>query len=451
VLLLGCLPVAQAVSGQEAAPQPAAEKKEEAPAKSEPGKKADAAKDAPAEKRLEPRAMIRKLNAPTNVSFDKAPLKDVVSQLSKRHDVVIRLDEAALKRAKVSPDEPITATIKNLTLNAALQQLLKGLKLRHVSKDGQIVITSDVEELDLEKVGKEHVERKTEEAKVRAERVAAAERDAAVARQAGAPGMMPGLAAEDLAELEKQFTRQFRAAARIELNFVEKVCEPTPEQFQDIEDAVEKYRADIVNKYADQHKRAARGNRQVPGNPFPGDPHDMVRRSVARTVRTNLTAEQVARFEEETKERAADRQRAAVGYLVSRLDQDLNLSAEQREKLTESLAGNWNVTWDPQFDAMLRQPGAAFVPQLAERLVAPHLTPTQRKIWRASRENNQPNQGLLFFNMINGPMGPGMMRGMGIAIDVPDDGDEDEDQPPPRRAPDAGRKNRLNDADKADE
>ncbi len=421
-------------------PKAGDKKAEEVPLQPEPGKKADAPKDAAAEKKLDPRAMIRKLQAPTNVSFDKTPLKDVVAQLSKKHGVVIRLDEAALKRARVSPDTPITATIKNLTLNAALGQLLKGLKLRHVSKDGQIVITSDVEELDLEKVGKEHADRKNEEAKVRAERAAAAEHDAAVAQRAALQMMPPAMAPADLAELEKQFTRQFRAAARIELNFVEKVCEPTPEQLTEIKDALEKYRTDTVNKYADQHKRAARGNRPVAGNPFPNDPHDMVRRGVARTVRTNLTAEQVARFEKEIAERTADRRRAAVGHLVARLDRDLNLSGEQRDKLTESLTGNWNDTWEQQFEAMLRQPGAQFLPQLTERLVTPHLTPTQRKIWRASRETNQPNQEVMLFP-------GGFVGGMGIAVDaLGGDEDDDEDDARPQPAPDARRKNRLGDA-----
>ncbi|MGE5194649.1 MAG: hypothetical protein ACM3U2_19325 [Deltaproteobacteria bacterium] len=413
------------------------------PQKSATAKKGEAEKNAAEEKKLDPRAMIRKLQAPTTVNFDKTPLKDVAAQLSKRHGIVIRLDEAALKRAKVAPDAPITATIKNLTLNAALGQLLKGLKLRHLAKDGVIVITSDVEDLDLEKVGKEHVERKAEETRERAEladKAAAAARDAAIAQRVAAM-MGQAMAPADLAAMEKQFTRQFNAAARIELHFVDKVCEPTPEQRTEIDDALERYRADLVKKYSENHKRLARGGRQVAGNPFAGDVHEMVRRSIARTVKTNLSAGQVARFEEEIARRTADRKQAAVSHLVARLDGDLNLSAEQRDKLTESLAVNWTVTWDQQFEVMLRQPGAQFLPQLPERLVTPYLTPTQRKIWRAGRENNQPNQGVIFFQ-------GGFAGGLGIAVDVlgNDVDDEDDDEPVPPQAPDAGRKNRSNDA-----
>ena len=421
VLLLGSLLLAHIAIGQDAAQRPAAVKKQDEPGKSEPEKKADAPKDGDGEKRLDGPAMFRKLRSPANFTFDKTPLKDVAAQISKRQDVVIRLDDAALKRANVAPDTPVTATIKNLTLNAALEQILKGLKLRHVAKNGQLVITSDVEVLDLEKVGKEHVERKAEEARDRADRVAAAERDAGMP---GAPGAaMPGMPAGDLADLEKQFTRQFRAAARVEINFVEKVCQPTSEQLQDLEEALEKYRTDIANKYADKHKREVRGGRQVAGNPFPSDPRDMVRRIVARSVKTSLNAEQVNHFEGEVAERTADRKRAAVGHLIARLDRDLNLSADQRDRLTSALSENWNVTWEQQFETLLRQPGAQFFPQVRQGLIAPILTVTQRKIWRASLDSNQPNQELIFLqNGLIGAMG-GAINDLGNS-DLDDDDDE---------------------------
>jgi hypothetical protein len=382
-------------------------------------KKAAGDKKPDVENRLDRRTMIRKLADPAEIRADKTPLKDVLAKLSKQHGVPIQIDEAALKNAGVVPDVPVTATIKNLTLRAALGQLLKDQKLRYVNKDGVLVVTADVEVQDLEKVGKAHIERKAEEAQERAERVAAAVQDAAAAPARPGMAIDPAQAAADIDELQKQFTRQFRAALTVELNFVRKVCEPTDEQLDGIKEVLEKYRTDTIQKYSDAHKRAARQGRVV-GNPFPTEPRDMVRKSLARTVKTNLTAEQVARFDQEVARRKDDRRRAAVDMVVARLDHDLNLSIDQRDRLCESLAGNWSGTWSDQFEQFLKQPGSQFVPAITERLITPILTGTQKKIWRASKENNQANQGVIFFQ-------DNFIGGAAIQVDVLGNSDLDDD------------------------
>jgi hypothetical protein len=146
----------------------------------------------------------------------------------------------------------------------------------------------------------------------------------------------------------------------------------------------------------------------------------MVRKSLARTVKTNLTAEQVAQFDKEVARRKDDRRQAAVDTVVARLDYDLNLSADQRDRLRESLAGNWNPTWADQFEQFLRQPGSQFVPAITERLITPVLTGTQKKIWRASKEANQNNQGVIFVN-------DNFIGGAAIQVDVLGDSDLDGD------------------------
>src|SRR5262249_2437275 len=183
----------------EAPPTPDSQKKADGEKKAEETKAAEDKKPEGV-KPLDRKAMIRKLADPAEIRADKTPLKDVLAKLSKQHNVPIQIDDAALKNAGVATDVPITATIKNLTLRAALTQLMKDLKLRHTAKDGVIVVTADVEVQDLAKVGKAHVERKAEEVQERAERVAAA---AAPAR----PGMVidPAQAAADIDELQKQF------------------------------------------------------------------------------------------------------------------------------------------------------------------------------------------------------------------------------------------------------
>ena len=133
------------------------------------------------------------------------------------------------------------------------------------------------------------------------------------------------------------------AALRDRLRFVAAVCETTTEQIEGIRDVLEKYRSDLAKKYSDGLKRninAAVQRRTAPGFP---DPRKVVRDSVARTVKTNLTVEQVARFEKEIETRNSDRSRAAVHTLIARLDEALTLSGDQREKLVHSLSSNLNA------------------------------------------------------------------------------------------------------------
>jgi hypothetical protein len=393
-----------------------------------PGDRASAKKDSDAgaadkpvdEEKADAKAIYRKFQARTDIQADKTPLKEVVARLSKRHGIPIRLDEPAFKKAGIALDVPVTASIKNFTLNAALNHVLKDLKLHHVVKDGVILVTT----------GAEAVQAEEEVDVVKPVPLPAAK----AVRVMGAPGAGMVLeAAPDpaaIAALEKQFTRQFRAALRRELNFVAAVCEPTEEQLEGIRDVLEKYRGDIVKKYSDvqKQKKGAGAQRRAPAG-FP-DPRKMVRDSVTRTVRTNLTAQQSARFDKEVESRNADRSRAAIHALVARLDQDLTLSAEQRDKLSHSLASNLNAIWLQQFEATLQQ-GNLIVPNsIPPKLVEPLLNGTQKTIWRRNQSNNNnPNQ--VNVNLWGGGIGGAVFIDLvDDAADEPENDGADDDAPP---------------------
>jgi len=383
--------------------------------------------DKPADvEKVDAKTIFRKLNARTDIKADKTPLNEVVAQLSKRHGIPIKLDEAALKKAGVTLNVPITASIKNFTLSAALNQILKDLKLHHGVKDGVLLITAGDEPV---RVDEEEAEVVNPPVRVLAPRIVRA------APAVPVPVMFDAAAPlADVAAMEKQFTRKFRAALRNELGFVESVCEPTKEQMDQIREVLEKYRADQVKKYTGVQKRPG-GNRAGRNGPvqigaFP-DPRKMVRDSVARTVKTNLSGEQVARFEGEIEKRNADRSRAAIHNLVALMDKDLTLSGEQREKLTQSLSANLNATWLQQFEMLLQQ-GSLVVPSnIPPKLVESILNATQKTIWRRTQANN--NQGNQV--MIQGGFGVGIgfVDIMGDDDGMPDeadDADADEEQSP---------------------
>lgn len=379
--------------------------------------KPPAAKTGDVEKKLDTRAMIRKLQDPADIKADKKPLKDVLAELSKRHHVSIRLDEPALKQAG---DAPITLTVKNLTLQSALDRLLKDQGLKFVSRDGGILVTANAAAAKPAQAAKAGPDVKKAEP---------APKKAVVAKADGAARMVPVVEADVvqqavlgrraraaidpeqlaamIAEMEKQFNRQFAAALAIEINFVQKVCQPTDAEVAEINTALEQYRVELVKKYSESSKKARNG--QVPA--WSQDSHSGIRGQLARVVKTRLTADQAARYEEEVELRDADRKRATINSLVAQIDQAVNLSTTQREQLVESLKSSWKEEWGNQFNTSLRQPGNQFHVSLPPRLVEPHLSETQKKIWRAVKDSNQANQGALFFQ-------GGFMGGIGIAVDA---------------------------------
>jgi hypothetical protein len=237
-----------------------------------------------------------------------------------------------------------------------------------------------------------------------------------------------GLVDADPADVDVQqneFARRVKSALRAELSFVEKVCEPTDEQMADIRQVLEKYQADVVKRFSDIQKRVARGQQRQGVNSQ--DPRRLIRDSLKKTLKTTLDADRWARFESELEERKADQTRAAVHNVVAKIDRDLALSAEQREKLTEALTANWSAPWGQQFEIFLQQ-GGLFAPSLPPKLVTAHLNPIQKKIWSGTQANQQ-NQQVIFQQgaFLGGGMGgPGGI--MGIALDdLGDDEDEDND------------------------
>src|SRR5262249_11087272 len=117
--------------------------------------------------------------------------------------------------------------------------------------------------------------------------------------------------------------------------------------------------------------------------------------------------------------------------LVARLDQDLTLSAEQRDKLSHSLSSNLNAIWLQQFEATLQQ-GNLIVPNsIPPKLVEPILNGTQKTIWRRNQSNNNNNPT----NQVNVNVWGGVIGGA-MLIDLVDDAaDEAEDDAADDNAP----------------
>lgn len=194
-------------------------------------------------------------------------------------------------------------------------------------------------------------------------------RRAAIARQA---------AAEDanIAQMEQQFAPQFRQLHRSELHFLRTAADPTRQQYEKIAADGEAAVKAAVREYA----RAARGlaNRNT-------DPRQALTAAVAKAAKTHLSPEQATRYQTEIDLRAAARRRMIVANLVVMVDAAVMLTADQRRQLTDTLAANWNDTWN---QTQYFQYAGRYFPPMPDEKIRPLLTEPQRAVWNGLQKGN---------------------------------------------------------------
>jgi hypothetical protein len=203
----------------------------------------------------------------------------------------------------------------------------------------------------------------------------------------------------NIAQFIQQYQQQFQQVVKGELLFIRTICRPTKEQHQRIAATGDQAVKETVKAFADVQKKMMRGMVAGQQSTYP-DPRKLIGDALAKSVKATLSAEQAARYQDELDKRAANRKRVAVSNLVARLDHDLVLTAEQRDKLATALAAQWNDAWG---QLELFQYGDQFTPNIPDNLVLPLLTETQKGVWRGGNRNQ---------NVFWGWAGLGFMHGV---------------------------------------
>ena len=177
----------------------------------------------------------------------------------------------------------------------------------------------------------------------------------------------------------RQYMQQFRPILRSEYHIVRAVCRPTPEQRQKLARAGELALRDAAAKYVDMMRRP-----MTPAQRADLDPRKQIREGLARAVKSILSAELSARLKEEAARREASRKQLAVRNLVARLDHDLVLSPDQRDKVAESLSSHYDDSWGQSLEMFMYD--YQYLPPIADQHVAPFLNDTQQKVWRSTQK-----------------------------------------------------------------
>lgn len=76
------------------------------------------------------------------VDFQNQPLAKVMETLANNYQVSIEIDHEALEDVGTSPDTPVTARYRNITLGSALRVMLRSIDLTYRWRDDVLVITS---------------------------------------------------------------------------------------------------------------------------------------------------------------------------------------------------------------------------------------------------------------------------------------------------------------------
>jgi hypothetical protein len=193
---------------------------------------------------------------------------------------------------------------------------------------------------------------------------------------------MPAIAAGELDPLIEQYRQQFRPALRAELHLVRAVCGLTDEQRKQLAHEGQGLLESTAKKFAEIQLRMMKGRGANPAIDF----REFLQQCVAALAKAHLSPEQSARYQAEVEARAENHKRVAVLNLVSKIDQDLILSAAQRDELCESLSSNWNNLWCQQLELLSYN---QFFPDIPEDFIVPILNNTQRDLWRGLRNNRQ--------------------------------------------------------------
>lgn len=195
----------------------------------------------------------------------------------------------------------------------------------------------------------------------------------------------------NFAPLLQRFTQQFRPILRAELHLVRSVCELTDDQRRKIHAAGEAALKEAATKSAETQVKMMRG---VAAGMMP-DGRKSIQAAVSSAVKAHASAEQAARYEAELKQRTENQKRVAVRNSVAMIDEDLCLSAEQRDKISESLLAHWNDNLLQSIEML--QYGRRFLPPIPDQSVMPFLTETQKAVWQGNRETGQNFYGGMFF------------------------------------------------------
>ncbi len=210
--------------------------------------------------------------------------------------------------------------------------------------------------------------------------VPAAPKPAAKAKPAArvrAPVNVAEMAVDQNDAMAQQYEQYMHPHMWRELEFIRQNCDLTAEQRPLI-------KAAGLASVKEAAKQFVRNQRQRANK----DIGVSIRQEIFKTLEKALTPDQMAQYQQGSVRRVAGLKKVVILSTVARLDGLLYLSSEQRDKISESFATNWEDDWEGWHG--VSRYGGMFFPMIPDRQLVPHLSEQQRSVWQGVRKIN-PN------------------------------------------------------------
>ena len=345
---------------------------------------ADEARPNPAESEVR-RKLLEKLRQPINARINNISLKDALEKLAKEHEFRHRFDLEGVERANIDPEKAqVGVNLRRLAIAGVLREILGSHNLRFAFDDEEVLITNrpsqpggvkrkkTADNASIDKVVLRNilVSDKNDEAEAK-------EAQQAISRavvQLGQPEIND-TAQKEMKDRERAyFKKQFQTTLRTELVLSLRACRPNPEQRNEIRKAAEKAFEGAGEKWVDiQVQKKRGGNGQTPNI------KEEVQQAITATVNRLLPADAAAAYKTEVDARIEHRKKTTIQNLVSWVDRNVILSAEQRQKLTAQMAKHWNPNWGNSLEYM--QWVDNVFPNMPAECLESVLNDNQKKVW----------------------------------------------------------------------
>lgn len=206
----------------------------------------------------------------------------------------------------------------------------------------------------------------------------------------------PDAAPEPLPKPAVDIRDELRPFVNVELGFIKRVCQPTPEQKQKIAAAADAT-IDALNNIAvlnqaEQVGGFAGGSEIVAvtanGVQLTEDPIKEIQQNMLEALRPILSAEQYAAYVDESTRRSQSKRQAVVAIAVVLIDQQLILTDQQQENLTSRLLDEWENA--ESLSIQMYVSNQQYFPELPDAVLQSELDAKQLAVWRSLNKTRFP-------------------------------------------------------------
>ena len=193
--------------------------------------------------------------------------------------------------------------------------------------------------------------------------------------------------------------QQLRPVLLAEYHLVRAVCRPDPEQRRQIARDGEHTLREAAKKYVEGMQRP-----MIVKQRAALEPRHQIRDGLARSIQAHISAEMADRYRAEIGRHEDARKALAVRNLVTRLDRDLVLTRDQREKIETSLTTHWDDSWCQSIEMLAND--QLHLPLIPDPYIIPYLNPAQKNVWWGTQKNISFGFGVTMMGgvMVNDPL-----------------------------------------------